>query len=103
MAEIAVGATVVTADGKELGKVAEVRDGAFRIDIRRRHDYWLGEDQVGEATAERVTLLVGESDLGGYKMDGPNDSNEFESGIPDELDPENVSARTMYEGGSRLR
>jgi hypothetical protein len=103
MAEIVVGAMVVTADGKELGHVAEVREGALRVDVERRRDYWLAETEVLEATPETVTLLVSEGDLSAYKMDKPNDPNEFESGIPDNLDPANVSARAAYEGGSRLR
>ena len=48
--EIKVGATVITSDNATLGHVAEVREGAFRVDAPRAFDYWLAENIVQEAS-----------------------------------------------------
>jgi hypothetical protein len=101
--KIKVGATVITADNATLGHVAEVREGAFRVDAPRQFDYWLAENIVDEASEPEVKLLIGENDLGAYKMDHPNDTNEFQSGIPRGQEATDVAARASYEGGSRLR
>jgi hypothetical protein len=101
--EIEVGATVITADNATLGRVAEVREGAFRVDVTRAFDYWLAENIVQEASEPEVKLLIGESDLGAYKMDHPNDTNEFQSGVPRGQEAADVAARASYDGGSRLR
>jgi hypothetical protein len=101
--ELNVGAAVRTSDGTELGKVAEARLGAFRVDVARRLDFWLAEDVVASATVDVVTLLIAESDVAAYKMDAPNDSDEFQSDIADKMDPANVAAQAMYDGGARLR
>lgn len=101
--EITIGAAVITADDATLGRVAEVRGGAFRVDAPRAFDYWLGEDIVAEASSPEVRLLIGENDLGAYKMDHPNDTNEFQSGVPRGDEAADVAARASYDGGSRIR
>ena len=54
--QIPVRATVVTSDAKELRRVKEVSESAFRIDAPRQFDYWLVANLAGEITGERVTL-----------------------------------------------
>ena len=101
--EIKVGATVVTADDASLGRVAELRAGAFRVDARHQFDYWLDTAIIGEVGPDEVRLLIDENDIGAYKMDHPNDTNEFQSGVPRGREAADVAARSSYEGGSRLR
>ena len=93
--QIAVGAIVVTADGKQLGKVKESSDGAFLIDVPRQFDYWLHANLAGEVSDERVTLTITESELGGYKMDNPHDHNEFMAEVPEKMKPGNVRDSVM--------
>ena len=78
MATIETGAEVVTSDGKVLGKVKSVEHTAFHIDAPRQADYWLSVDVAGDVTAERVELLISDSDVVSYKMDGPFDHNAFQ-------------------------
>ena len=101
--EVNVGAVVMTSDGAELGRVAEARMGAFRVDVARRPDFWLAEDVVADATAETITLLIAESDAAAYKMDGPNDPDAFQSDVADKMDAKDVGAKAMYDGGARIR
>ena len=73
------------------------------MDAPRAFDYWLAENIVQEASEPEVKLLIGESDLGAYKMDHPNDTNEFQSGVRRGQEAADVAARASYDGGSRLR
>ena len=84
--EIVIGAEVVTADGKKLGTVKQAEGGAFLVNAPRQLDYWLEADLVGNATAERVELLIKQGDLGPYKMDNPNDHNAFQEKSQQERD-----------------
>ena len=93
--EPTLGAAVVTSDGKALGEVKKVEAGAFQVNAPRQLDYWLELTIVGSCEASTVTLTVAEADLGGYKMDRPNDHNAFRDSHAASVDPANVRARTM--------
>ena len=84
--EIQVGAEVVTADGRKLGKVKKLEGKAFLVDAPRQLDYWLEKTLVKASTAERAELTIKQGDLGGYKMDNPNDHNAFHERSQQELD-----------------
>jgi|SoiMethySBSTD1v2_1073268.scaffolds.fasta_scaffold3322717_2 hypothetical protein len=92
---ISVDATVVTKDGKELGRVKEYQAPAFLVDVRRHFDYWLSETIVASATAERIELAISEADVPAYKMDNPHDHNEFMAKVPDKLDSKSVQGEIM--------
>ena len=49
MNERLVGQTVYDADGRELGKVKEVRGRYVKVDVRMQPDYWLSTDAVSSA------------------------------------------------------
>jgi hypothetical protein len=89
-AEIVVGATVITSDGRELGRVKKVEPSAFLVDAPRQIDYWLECTLAKDVTAERLHLTIAEGDLGSYKMDKPYDHNEFRASVPQKLDPSTV-------------
>jgi hypothetical protein len=62
------GARVVTADGKQIGLVKDVRLDRFLVDVRWAPDYWLGTETVGDASEDLVQLLVAKEDLGSAKL-----------------------------------
>src|SRR5262245_16899147 len=96
---IVVGALVATSDGRELGRVKEVSETAFLVDAPRQFDFWLEKSIAQEATSERVSLGIAEGDLGAYKMDKPQDHNEFKAAVREPAKPSNV--RDTMIGGQR--
>ncbi len=64
----------------------------------RKLDYWLQNTIAKSANAETLQLSVAESDLGGYKMDNPNDHNAFHESLSRNLDPNTVRADTVTRG-----
>ena len=88
--EIMIGAQVVTADGGELGRVKEVSESAFLVNAPRQFDFWLEKGLAKEATAARVALTIGQQDLGAYKMDRPQDHNEYRADVPNAAKPDSV-------------
>ena len=93
--EIPIGAAVFTADGKELGKVKKLESNAFQLDAPRQIDYWLEIALARAISDTKVELSVAEADLGGYKMDRPNDHNAFREAPPESLDPANVRGQQL--------
>jgi hypothetical protein len=61
---------VMSADGKLLGTVREVRGDAFKVDARWAFNYWLGQEVVEHTTSGIVQLLVTKQALGGAKLHG---------------------------------
>ena len=100
--EVMVGAKVLTNDGKALGQVKKVEEKAFQVDAPMAFDYWLLKTIVRTADAEKVDLMIGESDLGSYKMDNPYDHNAFQQKGLDAHDIAHVKSQTLR-GGSRPR
>ncbi len=97
-AEIIVGAKVLTSDSQELGKVKKLEGAAFLVDAPRKLDFWLQNTIVKSGDAEALQLSVAEGDLGGYKMDNPNDHNAFHESLARDLDPNVVRANTISRG-----
>jgi hypothetical protein len=69
--EPAVGAAVITIDGRELGKVKEVSDGWFKVDARLRRDYWLPSDLIETSSAMTVQLSFASERLSDLKSSQP--------------------------------
>ncbi len=65
------GARVVTLDGEELGKVAEVEGSYFKVDAPMRRDYWLGSDFIVQSSQENVSLSFAKVDLDAHKLNEP--------------------------------
>jgi hypothetical protein len=93
--DISINAKVVTSDGKELGKVKKIEGPAFQVDAPMALDYWLASNLAGTSTAEKVELLIAESDVAGYKMDNPHDHNEFKANVAENLKPSTVQGQTL--------
>src|SRR5688500_14260583 len=70
------GAQVVDREGAELGKIAAVRDGYFKVEVSMGIDYWLRQDIVAESDSECVKLRLPQSEV---------DDQRIESGAEDLL------------------
>lgn len=57
------GAQVVDREGAELGKIAAVRDGYFKVEVSMGVDYWLRQDIVAESDSECVKLRLPQSEV----------------------------------------
>ena len=68
-----VGAPVVDADGEKVGKVKEIRQGAFQVETGLfQSDFWLRGDVIAEAYPDQaVTLSITKSDINSYKTEEP--------------------------------
>ena len=68
-----VGAPVIAQDGEKIGKVKEIRQGAFKVETGLfRPDFWLTGDAIESAVPdEAVTLAVAKDALDSYKVDEP--------------------------------
>ena len=67
-ASIEAGAAVMSADGKKLGIVKDVREDRFLVDVRWAPDYWLGVEAVDNTSADLVQLLITREAVGSAKL-----------------------------------
>ena len=65
---ITEGDHVVTADGKQLGVVKEIKAERFKVDVRWAPDYWLGTDIVESADQGIVQLFLTKEGVGPAKL-----------------------------------
>ena len=65
---------VYSQDGQKLGKVAEVRHLAFKVETGLfQKDYWLGADAIESAAAsEAVMLKVPKKDVPSHRIPEPS-------------------------------
>ena len=66
-----IGGDVYTSDGEELGRVWDVQDASFQVDVPFESDYWLPFNTVASADAERITLTFPRAELDHYKSHDP--------------------------------
>lgn len=72
MYDLQPGYAVFTVDGDELGRVKEVRDGAFKIDAPWKGDYWLPVDMViSVIPGDRVTVDATGDEIRGRRVERP--------------------------------
>ena len=69
LAELRVGAVVRSRDHAGLGRIQELWQGFFRIDVRFARDYWLSELDIDEIADDVVTVSFAISDLGAMRLD----------------------------------
>jgi hypothetical protein len=69
-----VGAPVVSQDGEKVGKVKEIRQGAFKVETGLfKPDYWLSGDAIESAVPdEAVTLNIPRDQIDTCKIDAPS-------------------------------
>jgi hypothetical protein len=58
----------MSADGKQVGVVKEVRQDRFLVDVRRAPDYCLGMETVEDASKDIVQLCVTKLAIGSAKL-----------------------------------
>jgi hypothetical protein len=80
------GDRVVTADGKELGLIKELKPDCFKVDVRWAPDYWLGTEIVDSAEQGIVQLFITKEGVGPAKLHG--------DGIDDSVLPSNQKPGT---------
>ena len=66
-----LGASVITADGYELGKLKEVRGTSFRIDAPWHRDYWLEADYIESMAGFTVLLRMAKDKVAALKTNRP--------------------------------
>jgi hypothetical protein len=69
--DLAVGAEVYTRDGEHLGRVKEIGDGFFKLDVRMHADYWLQTEFIEAVEGGRVTMSFGKKDADDYRVVEP--------------------------------
>jgi hypothetical protein len=68
---LTIGAAVITRDGRDLGRVKQVRGDRFKVAAPMQPDYWLSCEHVAAATPYRVELNVDGGALEAAKVDAP--------------------------------
>jgi hypothetical protein len=70
---VTVGAPVYARDGAKIGKVKEIRQGAFKIERGLfQPDYWLRGEAIESAVPEEAVTLVAEKDrMDEFKIEEP--------------------------------
>ena len=68
------GAPVLARAGDEIGKVKEIRWGAFEVEPGlQKPDYWLSGEAVASAGPdEAVAVTAPKSEIDSFKVDGPS-------------------------------
>ena len=64
-----VGCPIVTADGEQIGTLAEIADEAVKVNAPLRRDFWIDADYVRSCDRGRVELSFIRQDLGAYRLD----------------------------------
>ncbi len=65
------GMLLYTTDGKELGRIREIRDGFIRIDATMARDYWLHASVVTDLEEGVGRVSFPERDLDRYRLKEP--------------------------------
>ena len=71
---VTVGAPVYARDGAKIGKVKEIRQGAFKVERGLlQPDFWLRGEAVESAVPEEAVTLVAEKDqVDDFKVEDPS-------------------------------
>jgi hypothetical protein len=69
-----VGTWVITRDGKDAGKVAEVNGHYIKVSAPAILDYWLPIGDVADTTEKETMLTVSKEELDGEKLAGLPDA-----------------------------
>lgn len=82
---IRVGLPVFTLDNRQLGRVKELEEGYFKVDVRFRRDFWLATDQVAYVDERCVGMLFRSDEAELYKLAAARDEGiqrRFERHLP---------------------
>lgn len=66
--DLEIGARVMSADGKQLGRVKEIGEDRFKVDAHLRPDFWLGVRYVEYAKDGIVQMNVTRENAGAAKI-----------------------------------
>ena len=65
-----LGMALVSADGKSVGRVKDVRDGCMYVDVPLQPDYWLSLDLI-HTVSTVVGLRIQHAEIAAYQLDEP--------------------------------
>jgi hypothetical protein len=65
---VAIGWTVMTRDGRQLGTVKEIWAGYFKVDAPHHPDYWLQAQAVESSKEGQVWVEFNQDALGDYQV-----------------------------------
>ena len=71
IAPIREGLMVFTADNRRLGRVKELSDTHFKVDVRFRRDYWLARDRAVYVDDRCVGMHFRKDELDLYRLSDP--------------------------------
>lgn len=66
-----LGIPVLTADGKQLGKVGDLAAQHFKVHRSIRSDYWIEDSNIADVDDRGVVVTFTRDDLESYKLDHP--------------------------------
>jgi hypothetical protein len=78
---VGVGSEVFTSDGHSLGRIKEMSEGGFLVDVSLGKDYWLGGRDIDSVDERGVVLVFAHAELEEYKREEPPPEDVVE-GIP---------------------
>ena len=87
--ELPVGMPIYSRDGQHLGRVKQVREGCFLVDVRLAFDYWLSRRCVAAVAGGHVRLAVDKRAVADYLVDAdcPDDDAEEDAVVAVPADP----------------
>jgi hypothetical protein len=100
IAPMAPDSVVYDCAGKELGRLAEMRESYFKLDVKMAPDYWLPVHLIDQVDGDRITLNVRDGEFDGDKLDGDAidmTEMEIEEATDDTLHPEPMERRYQHE------
>ena len=71
LGSLEVGCPIFTADGEQIGTLAEVRSQHLKVDAPMRRDYWIDASNVRVCDGKRIELTFNNDDLGAYQAGDP--------------------------------
>jgi hypothetical protein len=74
--EVVLGCTVLSSDGQVLGKVKELGEGSFKVDVSMGRDYWLTETHIDSIDEGGLVVDFQKDWLDQYKQDEAPDFEE---------------------------
>ena len=75
LGSLEVGCPIFTADGEQIGTLAEVRSQHLKVDAPMRRDYWIDASNVRVCDGKRIELTFNNDDLRAYQAGDPGHPN----------------------------
>jgi len=86
---MSTGTTIISRDGRRIGKVKAAQGGYFRVDARFAFDYWLSDQIIESVEDGTIRLVIDKAQIGSaiVDMDCPEDDLLNLASLLDSLRP----------------